>query len=46
MKDLELLSSEELLLIVGGHDGYAYEAGVWLGKAVRAAAALKDLFGK
>ena len=46
MKNLILLSNEELLSVNGGHEGIAYEAGVWLGKAVRAAAAIKDLFGK
>ncbi len=46
MKNLVLLNSEELLVISGGHDGVAYEAGVWLGKVVRAAATIKDLFSK
>lgn len=46
MKNLVLLSSEELLIVNGGHDGVAYEAGVWLGKIVRAAATIKDLFSK
>ncbi|HFK5575420.1 hypothetical protein KRE40_16355 [Elizabethkingia meningoseptica] len=46
MKNLVLLNSEELLIINGGHDGTAYELGVWVGKVVRAAATIKDLFGK
>lgn len=46
MKNLVSLNNKELLIINGGHDGIAYEAGVWLGKAVRAAAAIKDLFSK
>ena len=46
MKNLVLLNNEELCIVNGGHDGVAYEAGVWLGKIVRAAATIKDLFSK
>jgi hypothetical protein len=46
MKNLVLLSNDELLIVNGGHDGIAYEAGVWLGKVVRAAATIKDIFSK